>query len=88
MQDHRKTEYIDALIKNGILNITKEFNLVKKLTPKEIISKKKRDFLKENGITELAINSDEKTIKYQPQFNINNISMKSIRKRTLQLKIQ
>ena len=86
MQDHRKTEYIDALIKNGILNITKEFNLVKKLTPKEIISKKKRDFLKENGITELAINSDEKTIKYQPQFNINNISMKSIRKKNIATK--
>ena len=86
IQDHRKTEYIDALIKNGILNITKEFNLVKKLTPKEIISKKKRDFLKENGITELAINSDEKTIKYQPQFNINNISMKSIRKKNIATK--
>ena len=83
MQDNRKTEYIDALIKNGILNITKEFNLVKKLTPKEILSKKKRDFLKENGITEIAISSDEKTVKYQPQFNINNISMKSIRKKNI-----
>ena len=86
MQDHRKTEYIDALIKNGILNITKEFNLVKKLTPKEILSKKKINYLKENGITEIAINNDEKIIKYQPQFNINNISMKSIRKKNIATK--
>ena len=85
-QRHRKIEYVDALIKNGILNITKEFNLVKKLTPKEILTRKKRDFLQENGITEIIINDDEKKYRLQSQLNLNNFNIKSIRKKNISTK--
>ena len=78
---------MDSLIKNGVLNITKEFNFIKKLTPKEILNKKKKDYLQENGFTEKIINNNnEKKIKNQPKKNFNNINIKSIRKKNIDTK--
>ena len=85
-QEQRKIEYIDALVKNGVLNVTKELNVVKKLTPKEILNQKKKDFLQENGITEIIINTKEKQNKNQPEININNLNIKSIRKKKISTK--
>ena len=49
--EHKKSEYMESLIKNGILNVSKKFR-IKKPTKKEIITKKKKEFLLENGVTE------------------------------------
>ena len=84
-QKQRKNEYIDSLIKNGVLNITKELNFIKKLTPKDILNKKKEDFLKENGFTEINIDNNDKIIQ-QSQINLNNINIKSIRKKNISTK--
>ena len=43
-QTHKKSEYIEALIKNGISNVSKKLKLVKKPTKKEIITKKKKSW--------------------------------------------
>ena len=59
-QDQKKIEYIDALVKNGVLNVTKELNIIKKLTPKEIMNRKKKEFLQENGVDENIINNNDK----------------------------
>ena len=86
-QDQKKIEYIDALVKNGVLNVTKELNIVKKLTPKEILNKKKKDFLQENGITEINENNNDKKLRHQqPQININNVNIKSIRRKNISMK--
>ena len=85
-QKKRKIEYVDSLIKNGVLNITKEFNFIRKLTPKEILNKKKKDFLQENGFTEIIIKNNEKKIKNQHHINFNNINIKSIRKKNIDTK--
>ena len=77
-ESQKKREYINELIKNGVLNVTKELNIIKKLTPKEILNKKKKDFLQENGITEININKNEKRIKIQPEINIKSIRKKNI----------
>ena len=82
-QRKRKIEYVDSLIKNGVLNITKELNFTKKLTPKEILNKKKKDFLKINGFTEINIDNNESKIKYPSQINYN---IKSIRKKHISTK--
>ena len=76
----KKLENVNALIKNGVINIAKEFNILKKLTPKEILTKKKKDFLQEKCIDEININTNEKKEKHQPKININNINIKSIGK--------
>ena len=54
---------MNALIKNGVINIAKEFNILKKLSPKEILTKKKKDFLQEKCIDEININTNEKKEK-------------------------
>ena len=86
-QDQKKIEYIDALVKNGVLNVTKELNIIKKLTPKEIMNRKKKEFLQENGVDENNINNNDKQIRYnQPQLRINNVNIKSIRKKNISMK--
>ena len=85
-QEKKKIENVDALIKNGVLNIAKGFNFLKKLTPKEILNKKKKDFLKENGVDEIGINTNENKIKNQSKLNNNNINIKSIRKNKISTK--
>ena len=89
-QKLRKNEYVDSLIKNGVLNITKEFNYVKKLTTKEILNKKKKDFLEENGFSEIITNEElninNEKIKYKNQLDFNNINIKSIRKKNISTK--
>jgi len=80
--DHKKIEYIEALIKNGVSNVSKKFKMVKKPTKKEIISKKKKDFLLENGITENLINDNNINNKTQNIYAMNNINeIKPIRKK-------
>jgi hypothetical protein len=86
-QDQKKNEYIDALVKNGVLNVTKELNIIKKLTHKEIMNRKKKEFLQENGFDENNIDNNDKQIRYnQPQLKINNVSFKSIRKKNISMK--
>ena len=87
-QTHKKSEYIEALIKNGISNVSKKLKLVKKPTKKEIITKKKKDFLLENGITEKIINSNNDINNNID--NINNINhpkeIKQIKKKNITTK--
>ena len=84
-QKLRKIEYVESLIKNGVLNNTKEFKYMKKLTTKEIINKKKKDFLQENGFSEIILNNNNE-IKHQSQLDLNNINIKSIRKKNISSK--
>ena len=85
--EHKKIEYIEALIKNGVSNVSKKFKIVKKPTKKEIITKKKKDFLLEHGITENLFNDNfinNKTQNIYPPNNINET--KSIRKKNVTTK--
>ena len=83
--EHKKSEYIEALIKNGVSNVSKKFKMVKKLTKKELITKKKKEFLLENGINENNIN--ENNNKVQNIYSMNNINeIKPIRKKNIATK--
>ena len=84
-QKLRKIKCVDSLIKNGVLNITKELNYMKKLTTKEILNKRKKDFLQENGFNEI-IKDNNNEIKHQSQLDLNNINIKSIRKKNISTK--
>ena len=85
-QEQKKSEYMESLIKNGILNVSKKFKLVKKPTKKEIITKKKKEFLLENGITENLINNNiNKNIQnFHSMSNLNDI--KQIKKKNISTK--
>ena len=85
-QEKKRIEYVDALIKNGISNLTKEFNFIKKLTPKEILNKRKKDYLQENGIIGNDASNIEKSIKYQKKSKVNNINIKSLKKKNISTK--
>ena len=85
-QEKKRIEYVDALIKNGISNLTKEFNFIKKLTPKEILNKRKKDYLQENGIIGNDSNDIEKSVKYQKKSKVNNINIKSMKKKNISTK--
>ena len=82
-QEKKRIEYVDALIKNGISNLTKEFNFIKKLTPKEILNKRKKEYLQENGIIGNDTNNIEKSFKYQKKSKVNNINIKSLKKKNI-----
>ena len=85
-QEKKRIEYVDALIKNGISNLTKEFNFIKKLTPKEILNKRKKDYLQENGIIGNDTNNIEKSIKYQKKSKVNDFNIKSLKKKNISTK--
>ena len=42
--------------------------------------------MKENGVDEIGINTNENKIKHQPKLNNNNINIKSIRKNKISTK--
>ena len=80
-QEHKKTEYIESLIKNGVINVSKKFKIAKKPTKKELITKKKKEFLLENGIIE------DNNNKIKKIYSLNNQNeIKSIRKTNIATK--
>ena len=86
-QQHKKSEYIESLIKNGIINVSKKFKTLKKPTKKEIFTKKKKEFLLENGITEKIINNDNNNNKIQNHQTMNNMNeIKQIKRKNIPTK--
>ena len=87
-QENKKSEYIKALIKNGVSNVSKKFKIVKP-TKKEILNRKKKEYLLENGI--IGNGFIEKNINHSKKieniYSINNISeIKPIRKKNIATK--
>ena len=81
--EHKKSEYMESLIKNGILNVSKKFR-IKKPTKKEIITKKKKEFLLENGVTENNIINNNLNNKIQNFHSMNNLNdIKQIKKKNI-----
>ena len=83
-KDDQKNKYIEILVQNGISNIMKEFKLAKKLTPKEIINKKKRDYLNLNKKTNIndklhIIHSKKNKIKSNENTEKCNVSKSASR---------
>ena len=84
--DHKKSEYMESLIKNGILNVSKKYR-IKKPTKKEIITKKKKEFLLENGVTENNIMNNNHNNKIQNFHSMNNLNdIKQIKKKNISTK--
>ena len=85
-QDQKKSEYIEALIKNGIQNVSKKFKVVKKLTQKELIIKSKKEFLLENGIME-NLDTDIINNKINNIHSMNNFDdIKTFKKKNIGIK--
>ena len=83
---HKKSEYMESLIKNGILNVSKKYR-IKKPTKKEIITKKKKEFLLENGVTENNIMNNNHNNKIQNFHSMNNLNdIKQIKKKNISTK--
>ena len=86
-QQHKKSEYIEYLIKNGIMNVSKKFTTLKKPTKKEIFTKKKKEFLLENGITEKIINNENNNNKTKNNPTMNNMNeIKQIKRKNIATK--
>ena len=86
-QEHKKSEYMESLIKNGVLNVSKKFKIMKKPTKKEIITKKKKEFLLENGVTENNIIHNNTKNKIHNFHNINNLNdIRQIKKKNISKK--
>ena len=85
---HKKNEYIETLVKNGILNISNQMKILKnKTTKKDVISKKKQIILIENGANENNINNNIKTKKIPNAHIINNLnSIQPIRTKNISTK--
>ena len=83
---HKKNEYIETLVKNGVLNISNKYKIVKKQSKNEVITKKKKIFLLENEINENTFNNN-KNKKIQNENIINNTNEnKPFRKKNMSTK--
>ena len=74
-KDELKNRYMEILVQNGILNVTKEFKLVKKLTPKEIIDKKKREYLNLNQKNNINVEEQKNTNNIKNRVNIEKFNI-------------